>query len=301
LTNSIANTKTFKCACGKEFINGQQFNGHKSRCKIHHLNKYGNLDIYDKVQSALSNGMSISKKQKAKEKRQTRMQTWVDEKHQCEKCGKIMAVFYGSGRFCSRSCANSKQHSEETKTKISKALKLDVEKKFCKQCGKELCSRNISGYCKVCLRTCDEFHEQRKLSARKVYENSVKNGTFKGWQLRNETPFSEKFFINILNQHKIPYTHNKPVKQSNNRYCYFLDFYIELPDMKLDLEIDGKQHKYPERKEADKRRTAELENLGYTIYRIEWNEVRTEKGKLQLNQKVEDFLNFLYKNGFKKI
>ena len=218
----------------------------------------------------------------------------------CENCGREHDGTFGSGRFCSRSCANSRKHSKETKAKISKALKLDKEKKFCKQCGKELCSRNISGYCKVCLRTCDEFHEKRKLISRKVYENSVKNGTFKGWKPRNEMPFSEKVFIDILNQHKIPYTYNKPVKQSNNRYCYFLDFYIELPDMKIDLEIDGKQHEYAERKEADKRRTAELEDLGYTVYRIEWNDIRTESGRLQLNKKVEKFLNFLYKNGFKK-
>lgn len=41
----------------------------------------------------------------------------------CEKCGKEVHIKYGSGRFCSRSCANSKKHSEETKKKISESIK----------------------------------------------------------------------------------------------------------------------------------------------------------------------------------
>ena len=41
----------------------------------------------------------------------------------CENCGKHVTEIYGSGRFCSRSCANKRQHSEETKSKISKTLK----------------------------------------------------------------------------------------------------------------------------------------------------------------------------------
>ena len=36
----------------------------------------------------------------------------------CEKCGKLVEVQYGSGRFCCRACANSRIHSGETKKKI---------------------------------------------------------------------------------------------------------------------------------------------------------------------------------------
>lgn len=40
----------------------------------------------------------------------------------CEKCGKEHDGSFGSGRFCSKSCANSRFHSKETKIKISKTL-----------------------------------------------------------------------------------------------------------------------------------------------------------------------------------
>ena len=41
----------------------------------------------------------------------------------CEKCGKEHDGSFGSGRFCSRSCANSHKHSEVQKQKISNSLK----------------------------------------------------------------------------------------------------------------------------------------------------------------------------------
>ena len=37
----------FVCECGKTFTSPQSFNGHKSNCKIHHLSKYGSLDVFD--------------------------------------------------------------------------------------------------------------------------------------------------------------------------------------------------------------------------------------------------------------
>lgn len=41
----------------------------------------------------------------------------------CETCNKENDGFFGSGRFCSRSCANKRVHSKETKEKISKGVK----------------------------------------------------------------------------------------------------------------------------------------------------------------------------------
>lgn len=41
----------------------------------------------------------------------------------CEKCGKEVNETFGSGRFCSQSCANSRQRPQEVKDKISLALK----------------------------------------------------------------------------------------------------------------------------------------------------------------------------------
>ena len=62
----------------------------------------------------------------------------------CEKCEKEIDGSFGSGRFCSRSCANSKSHSYETKKKISEScskIKHEYDEnlykeKECLQCNK---------------------------------------------------------------------------------------------------------------------------------------------------------------------
>lgn len=81
----------------------------------------------------------------------------------CEKCGKEVYEKYGSGRFCSRQCANSRTHTQEIKNKISKTLlsrrkdvlkeqntKLHVIKPFIER-GKQLAIQiglENSPYCK---------------------------------------------------------------------------------------------------------------------------------------------------------
>ena len=52
-----------------------------------------------------------------------RLIDWQSTKHICEHCGKVMAIKYGSGRFCSKSCANTHSHTEESKQKISIGMK----------------------------------------------------------------------------------------------------------------------------------------------------------------------------------
>lgn len=57
------------------------------------------------------------------------------------------------------------------------------------------------------------------------------------------------------------------VREDFSTKKYFLDFLIEKNGKKIDLEIDGKQHK--DRKDHDKERDEYLTNLGYIIYRID--------------------------------
>ena len=61
---------------------------------------------------------------------------------------------------------------------------------------------------------------------------------------------------------------------------------------KIDLEIDGRQHKYKERKESDKKRDIFLTSKNWIVYRVEWNEINTNKGKELMKQKIDDFLKF---------
>ena len=56
----------------------------------------------------------------------------------CENCGKLVEDQdkFGSGRFCSRACANSHKHSDEWKAKISAGIKKETECE-CQFCGKK--------------------------------------------------------------------------------------------------------------------------------------------------------------------
>lgn len=54
----------------------------------------------------------------------------------CENCGKEHDGHFGSGRYCSRACANSRHHSTETKQKISESIKKEIIC-YCQFCNKE--------------------------------------------------------------------------------------------------------------------------------------------------------------------
>ena len=159
------------CECGKEFEKSNNFNAHKSHCKIHFEAKYENLDYYNQFHKERALKIKKTAVEKANIKKEQDLLIWIDEKHICEKCGKVMTEKFGSGRFCSRKCANSKNHSEETKRKISQKIKSmnipkqypkwlfgtkaseEKELKFCSLCGKQLSKGNKSGLCRVCIHT----------------------------------------------------------------------------------------------------------------------------------------------------
>ena len=61
----------------------------------------------------------------------------------CEKCGKEIDGSFGSGRFCSRSCANSRIRTEELKQRVSKKLK-KIPDKFCFVCKKKIHSKKYN-------------------------------------------------------------------------------------------------------------------------------------------------------------
>ena len=44
----------YKCICGKEFDKPNSFNAHKSHCKEHYLNKYGDLNYFNESNKARS-------------------------------------------------------------------------------------------------------------------------------------------------------------------------------------------------------------------------------------------------------
>lgn len=114
-----------------------------------------------------------------------------------------------------------------------------------------------------------------------------KTGTFKGWQSRNITSYPEQFWMNVLKNNNISFEREKHVGK------YFLDFVISINDKLIDLEIDGKQHKYQDRLESDCIRDKFLKSEGYIIYRIDWNEINSDRGKKLIKDKINEFIDFV--------
>lgn len=113
-------TKKYKCECGKTFEKPNSFNAHKSNCRVHF--EACGKDI-NKVFAKRSKRTSEARARNAEVHREERLKQWIVEKHTCENCGVIMKEYFGTGRFCSRACANSRgERPIETKYKISQAL-----------------------------------------------------------------------------------------------------------------------------------------------------------------------------------
>ena len=90
--------------------------------------------------------------------------------------------------------------------------------------------------------------------------------------------------MNVLKNNKISFIHEKPESR------YFLDFFIQKDNLKIDLEIDGKQHTYDDRKRSDKIRDKVLRKAGYLVHRVGWNEINSKFGSIRMKCKINQFL-----------
>lgn len=224
-------------------------------------------------------------------------------KYICEKCGKETFEKYGSGRFCSRNCANSRTFSEESNKKRSESNKqaylsnpslrekcsermknLNASFIVAPMKGKHLSeeAKNKISLARKGKKVSEETREKCRASALK----RVADGSHKGWQVRNITSYAEKFWIEVL-KNELP---NENYVREFHFGKYFLDFFFE--KKKLDLEIDGKQHEYEDRKESDLARDAFLKENNIIVYRIKWNSINTENGKNLMKEKIRSFINF---------
>lgn len=100
--------------------------------------------------------------------------------YNCEKCNIEVYKDYGSKRFCSRKCSNSKIHSEETKEKISSKLKGSISP-FKGKNGK-----------KHTL----EFKIKHSLKLKEVYKNNPELGKKISVRLKGK-PLSDKTKLKI--------------------------------------------------------------------------------------------------------
>jgi very-short-patch-repair endonuclease len=217
----------------------------------------------------------------------------------CLYCGNLLDK--NNKKFCNSSCAASfnnknRKHTEETKLKIKNTLLNKFEKnslsksRKCVVCGKEfIVKKNNNRYSQstTCSKECSSHLRsiKSKLNAQKL----IDEGRHIGWQSRNIISYPEKFWMSVLDNNGINYKHNFYVRE----YHYFLDFLIEINGVKIDLEIDGKQHKYSDRMIHDEIRDINVKKSGFIVYRVEWNNINNDSGKNLMKDKIKNFLDFI--------
>ena len=229
------------------------------------------------------------------------------EQRYCKSCAHSIGGHFNKGKKIKAECNNCSKEIQVSKNcapqnflcldchkifrKRTKIKGKSVEKKIykCSVCGSEI-PKTKYGLCRKCLPT--SFEYRNGLSNRA--KANMESGKIKPWQTRNILSYAEKFFIkvlennNLLDRCKI----NHPIKQRdlgvNSDANYFLDFFFE--DKKLDLEIDGKQHKYADRQKSDRIRDELLNQHGITVYRIRWKNPINTTNKTYLKDEIDKFL-----------
>lgn len=194
----------------------------------------------------------------------------------CISCGKEIEVsvhaLYNS-YFCSKCKPKTRKHAI-------------LHKCICKMCGKIFLSQKKSST--HCSHQCSANDPEVKEKLRQKQLKLIEEGKHQGWQTRNIRSYPEEFWKKVLDNNNISYAQEVYITQ----YRYFLDFLIEIGDIKIDLEIDGGQHLRKEVHDKDVIRDERLKTMGYTIYRVPWNEINSEDGKSKMKIKIDKFLDF---------
>lgn len=262
------------------------------------------------LENASKLGREVLKKQK-----EERIKKYYEDPKKCKECSSILEYDKRINKFCSSKCSinhnhptKGKKHSEEIKNKISKSLtgKISPKKgtgkntrmksiKKCLNCNIQYeAKKEHQKYCSaLCSRTRGKTAEEKEkmsLTAKK----RVQDGIHVGWNSRKIRSYAEKFFEKVLTNNNIKFLQEYKIKKIDLGFkdvsCYFLDFYF--PNIKLNLEIDGKQHNYPDRKIKDKIRDKALIKYGINVYRIKWKNPIGDKNEKYIKNEINKFLTY---------
>lgn len=224
---------------------------------------------FDKSYSLAAHASHHAKKPPAKANTLKRMKV----KKECPKCGtefEVERTIHKDGtikiskkekRFCSRNCANRHSFTEERKRKISKSLKIERTKKYCKSCRIEIKARNKTGYCRFCAPRFRKITPELYIKLSKGGRESVKIQTRRS---KNEIYFYElckNWFNNVK--------HNEPIFNG-----WDADVIIE--DNKTAILWNGKwhyekiteSHSLEQVQNRDKIKLKEIKKCGWSAYVI---------------------------------
>lgn len=299
---SFNNFGKYICECGREFNSSQSFNGHKSHCTIHQMHRHGSLEFLELSDRNRTNSnhdtynqVKVERENKRLENKIRNLEQWLSEKHQCERCGKVMTEYYGSGRFCSRFCANSISHSEETKKKISDGLNKSEAKTnyyLNKKLNNILKYDSNPDYCVICGARIDYENRGRKTCSDECLKILNHNNGVKASHKKCKRSKNEIAFCNLCEEYfgKENVLHNEPIFNG-------WDADIILPKFKIAVLWNGpwhyvkvtKSHKLLQTQNRDRLKAIEIEKCGYTLYIIK------DDSKKEYNKVVNEFNLFLNK------
>ena len=225
----------------------------------------------------------------------------------CENCGTEHEGKFGSGRFCSLKCSrafSTKAKRKEINKKVSKKLlgkSLSNEHKSKIKSNWNIWSNTEKGKKSRSEAVKKSFTPERRQKYSDMLKDKLKTDEFKkaisdgihksveegrwpGWKnrIKGDASFAEKYFMERFDEKNVKYEREYKINR------FFVDFAFQAK--KIVLEIDGKQHEYPERKTHDENRDKIIEKEGWKIYRIKWVKVGNN---YEMYDKFLEFLKFL--------
>lgn len=154
--------------------------------KLQHKQRPDIIDRMNKLKIGTQSADYVSKKKQHIDR------SSLPKDKTCEICKALHDGIYGTGRFCSQSCRNTRKLSKETKEKISKTLNDKYKDRepivlFCYYCGENFTPKNNNKTQRCCSISC--------ASSLKLIENPEKSTRFyrtgMGKRSKNEIYFAE--------------------------------------------------------------------------------------------------------------
>lgn len=212
----------------------------------------------------------------------------------CEGCGLEHEIKFGSGRFCSRFCANRRiydpKKKEEVYSKVSAKLKHKKPDYICPNCQKSFRPKKVIQQC--CSRSCSTIFYNKNMSDEQKKKISKMNrdrilsryeqGDMRiGWQNRSRfgSSYPEQYFEQVLTERNIEFSREVRIGR------WFIDFVLI---NNIALEIDGRQHKDEDRKRRDEEKDEYLISNGWKVFRINWTNPKSKTSKKYLMDKLEE-------------
>lgn len=224
----------------------------------------------------------------------------------CPICNKRFSTREGHPRektVCSHSCSNTYfaniRHTRDANEKTRQSM-LQYAKASGKRIRKQLnCARCHKSFWPIktsqiyCSKKCGALgrtiSDETREKLRQVQLKLIDEGRHTGWQSRSKCKksYAEEYVTKILQKNGIIEGQDYEFEFRQNKW--FIDF--AFVKNKIAIEIDGKQHNYPDRKAKDKEKDSWLIANGWIVYRIQWNRPTLETRKHLLNQ-LNQILSF---------